>query len=132
MNATTATIAPLNLLDVAHLPRWWRGRVVLIGDGAHAMSPHSGQGASVALEDAICLAKRLRDETALGAAFAGFERERRRRAERIVAFGRRSGDSKKTHGPLATWLQSIALPLFIRLAGFSQSWMQGYRVQWDH
>jgi 2-polyprenyl-6-methoxyphenol hydroxylase-like FAD-dependent oxidoreductase len=130
--ATTHTIAPLNLLDVAHLPRWWSGRVVLIGDAAHAMSPHSGQGASVALEDAICLAKKLRDEAPLSAACAAFERDRRRRAERIVAFGRRSGDTKKTRGPIATWLQRIAMPLFVRLAGFSQSWMQGYRVQWDH
>ncbi|MFX9877894.1 FAD-dependent monooxygenase, partial [Acinetobacter baumannii] len=37
-------------LDIATLPQWSRGRVVLIGDAAHATTPHAGQGASIALE----------------------------------------------------------------------------------
>jgi 2-polyprenyl-6-methoxyphenol hydroxylase-like FAD-dependent oxidoreductase len=47
--------------DLPHVPRWRDGRVVLIGDAAHATSPSSGQGASLALEDAAFLAVCLRD-----------------------------------------------------------------------
>jgi salicylate hydroxylase len=39
------------------LQRWRRGRVVLLGDAAHAMLPHQGQGANVTIEDAITLAE---------------------------------------------------------------------------
>jgi 2-polyprenyl-6-methoxyphenol hydroxylase-like FAD-dependent oxidoreductase len=40
-------------------PPWHRGRVVLIGDAAHATSPHIGQGAAQAIEDGIVLAEEL-------------------------------------------------------------------------
>jgi 2-polyprenyl-6-methoxyphenol hydroxylase-like FAD-dependent oxidoreductase len=38
---------------------WYRGRVVLIGDAAHATSPHVGQGAAMAIEDALVLAEEV-------------------------------------------------------------------------
>ena len=40
-------------------PPWHRGRVVLIGDAAHATSPHVGQGGAMAIEDAIVLAEEV-------------------------------------------------------------------------
>src|ERR1700753_1357365 len=63
--------------DVAPLPTWSRGRTLLIGDAAHATSPHAGQGASIALEDAYRLFRALQEEEEIGAAFQHFERERR-------------------------------------------------------
>ena len=47
--------------DLGHVPVWHRGRLLVIGDAAHAPSPSSGQGASMALEDAVELARCLRD-----------------------------------------------------------------------
>ena len=47
--------------DLPRVPHWSRGRVVAIGDAVHAISPSAGQGASLALEDAITLARCLRD-----------------------------------------------------------------------
>src|SRR6201992_1532694 len=55
--------------DVATLPTWSRGRTLLIGDAAHATSPHAGQGASLALEDCYRLVSALSGEFELGAAF---------------------------------------------------------------
>lgn len=57
--------------------RWWRGRAVLLGDAAHAMSPQLGQGVNMALVDALALAETLRGAVTVGAAFADYERERR-------------------------------------------------------
>ena len=65
--------------------------MLLIGDAAHAVSPNAGQGASLALEDAMYLAKLLRDCGGdYMAAFERFERERKPRVERIVVAGRRA------------------------------------------
>ena len=57
---------------------WHRGRLVLAGDAAHAMSPQLGQGVNMALMDAMALRDALRDETELPAALAQYQRVRRR------------------------------------------------------
>ncbi|WP_263996860.1 FAD-dependent monooxygenase [Mycobacterium yunnanensis] len=49
------------IYDREPLPRWTAGRVALLGDSAHAVTPHLGQGANQAIEDAITLAVLLRD-----------------------------------------------------------------------
>ena len=69
-------------LDVATLPTWSRKRTLLIGDAAHATSPHAGQGASLALEDAMRLGRLMQDRQELGLTFQNFEAERRPRAEK--------------------------------------------------
>ncbi|WKB52496.1 FAD-dependent oxidoreductase [Eleftheria terrae] len=56
---------------------WHRGRLVAIGDAAHAMSPQLGQGVNMALLDAWALRQALRAETQLPSALARYERERR-------------------------------------------------------
>jgi 2-polyprenyl-6-methoxyphenol hydroxylase-like FAD-dependent oxidoreductase len=58
------------------LKRWHRGRVVLIGDAAHVASPSSGQGASMAFEDAVQLARCLRDRGDPTVAFHAYQRLR--------------------------------------------------------
>ncbi|MEU8274739.1 FAD-dependent monooxygenase [Microbispora bryophytorum] len=64
------------------VPRWHRGRMVLVGDAAHAPSSSSGQGASLAVESAVELARCLRDLPP-AEAFAAFERLRRPRVEMV-------------------------------------------------
>lgn len=61
----------------ASLPRWHRGRAVLCGDSAHAMSPQLGQGVNMALLDAQALADALRECASLPDALQRYERERR-------------------------------------------------------
>ena len=57
--------------------RWSRGRTVLLGDAAHAMSPQLGQGVNMALVDALALAAALTGTSKLPDAFAAYEATRR-------------------------------------------------------
>jgi salicylate hydroxylase len=79
------------LHDLAPLKRWHTDRVVLIGDAAHAMVPHQGQGANQTIEDAIALADCLA-ENDLGPALATFSDRRRRRAAAVQWLSRRTAD----------------------------------------
>ena len=63
---------------------WHRGRVVLIGDAAHATTPHCGQGAAQAIEDGIVLTDELERQESLNAALAAFMERRYDRCRMIV------------------------------------------------
>ena len=117
--------------DVPSLPRWSVGRTVLIGDAAHAVAPHSGQGASMALEDAMFLAKLLRESNgeALRQVFAEFERQRRPRTDKVIAMGRRNGRSKELMSPMEYWIQQQMIRIFVPLTSVKkQDWLLGYKV----
>jgi 2-polyprenyl-6-methoxyphenol hydroxylase-like FAD-dependent oxidoreductase len=103
--------------------------MLIIGDAAHAPSPSSGQGASMAMEDALVLAGCLRDAAAVPDAFVSYERERRQRVERIVAQGARSGGSK-IPGRFGRVARDVMLRLMLRYFVTEQSlaWMYDYRV----
>ncbi|MEU6240935.1 FAD-dependent monooxygenase [Streptomyces sp. NPDC047024] len=84
-----AHTAPDDLIAVGPMermpsvPHWHRGRMVLVGDAAHAPSSSSGQGASLAAESAVELARCLRDLPTPEAAFTAYEALRRPRVEMI-------------------------------------------------
>jgi len=112
------------LVDLPRLPRWSRGRVVLLGDAAHAPLPHQGQGAGLAIEDAYALgallAKGGPDD--YGSAFEGFENLRRRRAWTVQAYSRAAGRAYKTAGDAATQ-RDASWPSLPRRIG----WIHRYR-----
>ena len=68
-------------IEEVDLPSWSRGRVLLVGDAAHATSPNMAEGAAMALEDAIVLAESVTAAPDVGAGIALFERRRRRRTD---------------------------------------------------
>jgi salicylate hydroxylase len=65
------------------LARWNRGPVVLLGDAAHAMLPHRGQGANQAIEDAFVLAEELDSAGDMPAALHRYARRRRVRTRQV-------------------------------------------------
>jgi 2-polyprenyl-6-methoxyphenol hydroxylase-like FAD-dependent oxidoreductase len=115
------------------VPNWYRGRMVLVGDSAHAPSSSSGQGASIAAESAIELARCLRDLPDLGSAFAAFERLRRGRVEKVAAYAAKT-NNQKSMGPLATTVMSLLMPIASRTFMKPEKvfgWTHRYRIDWD-
>jgi 2-polyprenyl-6-methoxyphenol hydroxylase-like FAD-dependent oxidoreductase len=83
------------LHDLAPLERWHSDRTVLMGDAAHAMVPHQGQGANQTIEDAIALADELADAHASGdlpSALRRYAERRRPRTARVQRWSRRAAD----------------------------------------
>ncbi|MFK0215473.1 FAD-dependent monooxygenase [Streptomyces sp. NPDC090298] len=96
----------------APLPSYAVGRVALLGDAAHAMTPHLGQGACQALEDAVTLAAALRAESTVGAALARYDAERRPRSQAVARAARQAGRmGQQLSHPLAVTLRNAAMRL---------------------
>jgi FAD-dependent urate hydroxylase len=125
-------LAADNTHDLPSVPAWHKAPLIIIGDAAHAPSPSSGQGASMALEDGVVLAKCLRDQSSIQEAFTTFERMRRNRVERIVAQGARSSNSKAA-GPVSRVVRDLLLPLVFRYVVTEKSlaWMYDYHIDWN-
>lgn len=119
----------LPVYDLPPVPVWHRGRVLLTGDAAHATSPSSGQGASLAVEDAVVLARCLHESKGHREAFERFEAERRPRVERVVAYSRTISNSKAA-GPVARVVRDLMLPFFLRKSASQESlaWMYRHEV----
>ncbi|RVX45895.1 2-polyprenyl-6-methoxyphenol hydroxylase-like FAD-dependent oxidoreductase [Nonomuraea polychroma] len=118
----------LPIHDLPPVPVWHRGRVLLLGDAAHATSPSAGQGASLAIEDAIVLARCLRDSRDHREAFERYEAERRPRVERVVAYSRTISNSKAA-GPVARVFRDLMLPIFLKKSASQESLSWMYRYQ---
>lgn len=63
---------------------WFTGNVIIIGDAAHASTPHLGQGAGMAIEDSVVLADELEKAATVADAFNGFQKRRFERCKYIV------------------------------------------------
>jgi 2-polyprenyl-6-methoxyphenol hydroxylase-like FAD-dependent oxidoreductase len=116
--------------NMPRVPVWSRGRMVLVGDSAHAPSSSSGQGASLAIESAVVLARCLRD-LPCDQALAAYETLRRPRVERVIKETTRK-NSNKTAGPAGRVLFALAMKVFTKLAKPEKvAWMFDYRIDWD-
>lgn len=95
------------LADIRPPATWHRGRVALLGDAAHAMTPNLGQGAAQAFLDAVVLAA---EATAEPTSLAAYERRRRPLAEAVARRSRSAGD-------VAAWRSPVAVALRNALVG---------------
>jgi 2-polyprenyl-6-methoxyphenol hydroxylase-like FAD-dependent oxidoreductase len=99
-----------DIWDLPALPVWHQGRIVLLGDAAHASTPNLGQGAAQAIEDAyclaLCLAKFTREE-----ALSNYWQWRHQKAEWVVTASRRIGWVGGWRHPLAARTRDLLLRL---------------------
>ena len=89
--------------------RWGKGRVTLLGDAAHPMTPDLGQGACQAIEDAVALVECLEERENIEAALELYEARRTRRTAALVRGSRRVGRIAQLQNPLACRLRDAAL-----------------------
>ncbi|GEM49130.1 FAD-dependent monooxygenase [Deinococcus cellulosilyticus] len=84
---------PLIHTDIYELPRpdWGKGRVMLIGDAAHALTPNLGQGAGMGIEDAVLLARLLGQHRNFSLAFGLFRAQRQKRVSQVQLASRLIG-----------------------------------------
>ncbi|MFD6447304.1 FAD-dependent monooxygenase [Promicromonospora sp. NPDC060204] len=96
--------------SLAPVPMWHTDDAVLVGDAVHPVG--AGQGAAMAVEDAVALAAALAEADTIPAALAGYERARRPRVSRTL---RASDDNRqaKRANPLALRLQEVMMPLVV-------------------
>lgn len=127
LDAADSSVGAWPVYDLPPLPAWHTDRICLVGDAAHAVSPSSGQGASLAIEDAVALARQLRDAPRVDAALAGFVAERKERAERIVRFGRQIGNRKASSG-VGSLFRDLTLRFFLRMGARAAAEHHGYRA----
>ena len=88
------------MFDLAEhpLPTYYKGRICISGDAAHATTPHHGAGAGFCIEDSTVLCSLLDDEriknpSDLEAVFAAYDANRRKRTQWLVQSSRRTGDT---------------------------------------
>ena len=87
---------------------WGHGAVTLLGDAAHPMLPHAGQGAAQALEDAVVLGASLRDaqdHASIEAALRRYERVRIPRTRMVVALARRNARMGSIDNAVGCWMR---------------------------
>ena len=121
------------IYDIPQLDMWFKGNVCLVGDAAHATSPTNGQGAAMALEDAVTLAKCLRDVEITSDAFTKFQQLRKKRVEKIVKIGRSNGEGYFLTNSLRKKIRNLTLSLMLSPLFFKRmaNSFFGYDVEWD-
>ncbi|MEH1164363.1 FAD-dependent oxidoreductase [Micromonospora sp. CPCC 205539] len=122
--ATTHLHPPVIMHAVDPVPTWHTGRIVLVGDAAHPVG--AGQGASMAIEDALVLARSLRDSATIGDALTRYESERRPRIVKLLGTAEDNRGAKKA-GPARRRLQALAMRVFIPLVyERATAWLYAY------
>jgi 2-polyprenyl-6-methoxyphenol hydroxylase-like FAD-dependent oxidoreductase len=99
------------------IERWGDGRVTLLGDAAHPMTPNLGQGACMAIEDGVVLAGRLAGASDPEAALRSYEEARRERTAKLLKQSRRVGDLGRWNNPVKVAVRNRILSMVIRGPG---------------
>lgn len=100
-----------DICDRAPSERWGQGRVTLLGDAAHAMTPNLGQGGCQAIEDAVVLADALVRAGSVEPGLRAYERRRMDRTREFVEQSWRLGRMAQSSNPVLAALRNVAMRL---------------------
>lgn len=105
------------------LKSYVKGRVALLGDAAHALQPSLGQGACIALEDAVTLGY-------CGDDLLRYDRARRRRTQRILLMSRMIMGAAHLSSPVAAWTRNVSMAAIpqgvnLRMMKYDWAWTPG-------
>lgn len=92
--------------DFEPIPRWWQGRVTLLGDAAHATTPNLGQGGCQAVEDGYVIAQCLKENPSIEKAFGHYQNIRYQKALHVVTLSWRFGQMTNLSHPLLRSLRN--------------------------
>ncbi|KAJ5690174.1 hypothetical protein N7462_004566 [Penicillium macrosclerotiorum] len=114
-NVTSVKFFPVYRLTLGGV--WSKGRCVLVGDAAHAMSPHAGQGVSMALEDVFLLSRLLEDhKRPLQEVFARYDEIRRPRVEEIFKIAAQNGESRRKTTPRGLKFKEMSMFMMLKIS----------------
>lgn len=103
------TILRNDIYDRDPVERWGSGRITLLGDAAHPMTPNLGQGACQAIEDALVLSRLLSTGPDVPSSLRRYESERIPRTRSIVNASRRVGALFQVDSRAFCWLRNLGL-----------------------
>ena len=106
----TEQIIESDIVDCEPFFPWGKGRITLLGDAAHAMTPNLGQGGAQAIEDAVVLAESLKIYANITNAFRVYESHRYQRSRQFVLNSRRYGNIAQGGSWPARTMRDCVLP----------------------
>ena len=118
-----------DIYELKHLHQWSHGRVTLLGDAAHAMTPNLGQGACQAIEDAVALADCLKDTTHISVALKNYEKRRIVRTNKTTRLAHFIGQAVQWENPILSVPRNIIIkntPVSMAIKQFM--WLLDYQL----
>jgi 2-polyprenyl-6-methoxyphenol hydroxylase-like FAD-dependent oxidoreductase len=111
LRAATSLQRPTLEHVLAPVPTWHTARTALLGDAAHPVG--AGQGASMAIEDAVVLAARLTGASTLEAGLADYVQARQARTAKMIKTASANREAK-TAGPIGRRVRDVVMPIVLR------------------
>lgn len=116
-----------DMVDRDPAPRWGEGRVTLLGDAAHPMTPNQGRGAGQALEDAVVLARSLAQASDPAAALRGYEGQRLKRTAKLILDSRSIGERSAWDNPIRARIRNQIAKIILRRVQIWQEQDMAYK-----
>ncbi|NGO07862.1 FAD-dependent monooxygenase [Streptomyces sp. HC44] len=128
IGASTGTVWRWPVYEVPQLEQWYRGSGIVIGDAAHAIQPHLGIGATLAVEDAYELTAALRRESDVATAFGAFQTLRRARVAEMNKQAQRMGAVMTPRHWWQRTIRDLIMPVAVKKAIKDNAQDYGYRL----